>query len=68
MIAVIDKIKEDLNENEVNILIGHGYVTMKREEAIDVSDHKYEAAELETSEFRKTIIYRWDRSYRWEYI
>ena len=40
MIAVIDKIKEDLNENEVNILIGHGYITMKREEAIYVSDHK----------------------------
>ena len=34
MIAVIDKIKEELNENEINILIGHGYVTMKREEAI----------------------------------
>ena len=55
MIAVIDKIKEDLNENEVNILIGHGYVTMKREEAIDVSDHKYEAAELETSESERPL-------------
>ena len=51
----IDKIKEDLNENEVNILIGHGYVTMKREEAIDVSDHKYEAAELETSESERPL-------------
>ena len=48
MIAVIDKIKEDLN-------IGHGYVTMKREEAIDVSDHKYEAAELETSESERPL-------------
>ena len=55
LIAVIDKIKEDLNENEVNILIGHGYVTMKREEAIDVSDHKYEAAELETSESERPL-------------
>ena len=55
MIAVIDKIKEDLNENEVNILIGHGYVTMKREEAIDVSDYKYEVAELETSESERPL-------------
>ena len=55
MMAVIDKIKEELNENEVNILIGHGYVTMKREEAIDVSDHKYEAAELETSESERPL-------------
>ena len=49
MIAVIDKIKEELNENEINILIGHGYVTMKREEAIEGNDHKYEVAELESS-------------------
>ena len=36
MVAVIDKIKEELNKDEVNIFIGHGYITMKREEAIDV--------------------------------
>ena len=55
MIAVIDKIKEDLNENEVNILIGHGYVTMKREEAIDGNNHSYEVAELETSESERPL-------------
>lgn len=55
MIAVIDKIKEELNENEINILIGHGYVTMKREEAIEGNDHKYEVAELQTSESERPL-------------
>lgn len=55
MVAVIEKIKEELNNNEVNILIGHGYVTMKREEAIDVNEDKYEAAELEISESERPL-------------
>ena len=55
MIAVIDKIKEELNENEINILIGHGYVTMKREEAIEGNDHKYEVAEHQTSETERPL-------------
>ena len=55
MVAVIDKIKDELNKDEVNIFIGHGYITMKREEAIDVSDHKYEVAELETSESERPL-------------
>ena len=55
MIAVIDKIKEELNEDEVNILIAHGYVTMKREEAIDGNNHSYEVAELETSESERPL-------------
>ena len=55
MIAVIDKIKEELNEEEVNILIAHGYVTMKREEAIDGNNHSYEVAELETSESERPL-------------
>lgn len=55
MVAVIERIKEELNTNEINILIGHGYVTMKREEAIEVNDHKYEVAELETSESERPL-------------
>ena len=55
MIGVIDKIKEELNKDEVNILIGHGYITMKREEAIDDNSHKYEVAELETSESERPL-------------
>ena len=55
MIAVIDKINEELNNEEVNILIAHGYVTMKREEAIDGNNHSYEVAELETSESERPL-------------
>ena len=55
MVAVIDKIKQELNKSEVNILIGHGYVTMKREEATDEINNKYEVAELETSESERPL-------------
>lgn len=55
MAAIMDKIKQELNENEVNILIGHGYVTMKREEAIDNNDNKYETTELETSDSERPL-------------
>ena len=55
MIAVIDKIKEELNEEEENILIAHGYVTMNREEAIDGNNHSYEVADLETSESERPL-------------
>lgn len=54
MIGVIDKIKENMNKEEVNILIGHGYVTMKREDAIEEED-KYEVAELEISESERPL-------------
>lgn len=55
MVAVIDKIKGKLNEEEVNILVGHGYVTMKREDAIDNDEHKYEIANLEISESERPL-------------
>ena len=54
MIALIDKIKENMNKEEVNILIGHGYITMKREDAIE-EENKYEVAELETSESERPL-------------
>ncbi|MGL5748878.1 MAG: exonuclease SbcCD subunit D [Paraclostridium sp.] len=54
MIGVIDKIKENMNKEEVNILIGHGYVTMKREDAIEEED-KYEVAQLEISESERPL-------------
>lgn len=55
MVATIDKIKEELNKNEINILIAHGYITMKREDAIENNNHKYEATELETSESERPL-------------
>ncbi len=55
MIAVIDKIKENINKDEVNVLVGHGYVTMKREDAIKCIEDKYEVADLQTSESERPL-------------
>ena len=55
MVKTIEKIKENLNKDETNILIGHGYVTMKREEAIEYTEQKYEVANLETSESERPL-------------
>lgn len=52
---VVGKIKEDMNNEEVNILVGHGYVTMKREDAIECIENKYEVANLETSESERPL-------------
>ena len=52
---VVEKIKEDMNKEEVNILVGHGYVTMKREDAIECIENKYEVANLETSESERPL-------------
>lgn len=54
MIGVIDKIKENMNKEEANILIGHGYITMKREDAIE-EENKYEVSELEISESERPL-------------
>lgn len=55
MIGVIDKIKENINKDELNILVGHGYVTMKREDAIECIEDKYEVADLQTSESERPL-------------
>lgn len=52
---VVEKIKEDINYEEVNILVGHGYVTLKREDAIECIENKYEVANLETSESERPL-------------
>lgn len=55
MISVINKIKRELNKKEKNILVGHGYITMKRKDAIKELENKYEVAELETSESERPL-------------
>lgn len=52
---VVEKIKKDINEKEINILVGHGYVTMKRKDAIECIENKYEVANLETSESERPL-------------
>lgn len=55
MSETIKTIKENLNKEEVNILVSHGYVTMKRSEAIESNEQKYEIAELEISESERPL-------------
>lgn len=52
---VVEKIKEDMKNEEVNILVGHGYITMKREDAIECIENKYKVANLETSESERPL-------------
>lgn len=55
MSETIKIIKENLNKEEVNILVSHGYVTMKRSDAIESNEQKYEIAELEISESERPL-------------
>ncbi|GAA0103818.1 exonuclease SbcCD subunit D [Paraclostridium sordellii] len=55
MISVVNKIKKELNKKEKNILVGHGYITMKRKDAIKELENKYQVAELETSESERPL-------------
>ena len=54
MKATLNLIKENLNKDEVNILVGHGYMTTKRQEALECED-KYKEAELEISESERPL-------------
>ncbi|MGL6065119.1 MAG: exonuclease SbcCD subunit D [Fusobacteriaceae bacterium] len=55
MIAIIDKIKENLNKDEFNVLVGHGYMTTRREDAVESIEDKYTIAELEVSESERPL-------------
>lgn len=52
---IVEIIREKMNMNEINILVGHGYVTMKRESAIECIENKYEVAQLKTSESERPL-------------
>ncbi len=55
MKAVVEKINKNIDKNERNILVAHGYVTMYREEAKESDEDKYEAANLEVSESERPL-------------
>ncbi len=55
MSETINNIKENLNKEEINILVSHGYVTMKRNDAIESNEQKYEIADLEVSESERPL-------------
>lgn len=55
MKAIVEKINENLDKSERNILVAHGYVTMYREDAKESDEDKYEAANLEVSESERPL-------------
>lgn len=55
MEGIISKIKETLNKDEVNILVGHGYMTTKRDDAIKTIEDTYKEAELDVSESERPL-------------
>ena len=54
MKATLNLIKQNLNKDEINILVGHGYMTTKREEALECED-KYKEADLKVSESERPL-------------
>ena len=50
MIEILNKIKLGINFNEINFIVAHGYVTMYRDKAKNLSDEEmYKVANLEVS-------------------
>lgn len=53
---LIDIIESSMDKNSRNVLIAHGYVTLKREEALEsLDDEKYEIAGMEISESERPL-------------
>ena len=53
---IVNKIKNEMDNSEVNIAVAHGYVTLNREKALECSDEdKYRAAEIEVSESERPL-------------
>ena len=56
MIEILNKIKLGINFNEINFIVAHGYVTMYRDKAKNLSDEEmYKVANLEVSESERPL-------------
>lgn len=56
MKEIVSRIEKTMSTNEINIAVAHGYVTLKREEALECEEeNKYEAAEIETSDSERPL-------------
>lgn len=54
--AIIEKIKEDFKEEERNIIVTHGYVTMNREDALNSNESdKYNIANIQESDSERPL-------------
>lgn len=56
MKKVIEKIKENMNDNEKNIMVAHGYVTFMKEKALEESEEEnHIRAGLQTSDSERLL-------------
>ncbi|MDS0528140.1 exonuclease SbcCD subunit D [Clostridium sp. SHJSY1] len=56
MNAIISTIEAEINNDAVNIIVAHGYVTAKRTEAMeDEEEDKYKVAEIQTSDSERPL-------------
>jgi exonuclease SbcD len=56
MVFHVKQIEKNMDKNTRNILVTHGYVTLKREEAIEgEGEDKYKLAEIETSDSERPL-------------
>lgn len=56
MKVIIDKINNSFNEEERNVLVTHGYITMRREEVFNSEeDDKHKLTELEESDSERPL-------------
>ena len=53
---IVHKIKNEMDNSEINVVVAHGYVTLNRDKALGCSDEdKYKAAEIEVSESERPL-------------
>ncbi|MBE6046900.1 MAG: exonuclease SbcCD subunit D [Clostridium sp.] len=54
---IVDKIKKEMDNSEINIAVAHGYVTLNREKALEHDDEeeRYKAAEIEVSDSERPL-------------
>ena len=53
---IVNKIKNEMDNSEINVVVAHGYVTLNRDKALGCSDEdKYKAAEIEVSESERPL-------------
>lgn len=56
MKKIVSRIEESIDTDEINVAVAHGYVTLKREEALECEEeNKYEAAEIEISDSERPL-------------
>lgn len=56
MRVIVKEIEKDLDSDSINVIVTHGYVTLKREEALEKEEEdKYKLADIEVSDSERPL-------------